>query len=189
MDLTRREFTRSVAAVAALTAAGPAAALLPEPRIRMVSLEPARLAVPGPIYLKDEVKVLARFGKHFPKDAGTEWVNGAAAYVLKPFPREFEVEHLDVFFMVREFTEEQRPGTGGGCEALVLKAAPVPQVGVWKGVDVPTKIQSAARLSPMSDGNLCAMFDVRNLVDCKVPDYPLWVRAQGTIPAFTPDLA
>ena len=43
----------------------------------------------------------------------------AAMWALKPFPRGFDVERLTPVWVDAEFTERERPGTGGGIQGQV----------------------------------------------------------------------
>lgn len=183
MKLTRREFTRAATGLAGLALVGPVEALIPDAVEvqRVVRLGPARLKEPRPVCLQTPFPFFNWDAKRGDERKELVLVPDAWAYILEPFPPEFEVDlHKDVqaFFMVQEFTEEARPGSNGGCIGVLPECVPPPELGTGH-------VRPASTVEPliqyMADGSICVMFDAKRLVDCRLPDLPLWVRAEGVL--------
>lgn len=156
MELARRDLLKAAGGLAGLAALGPVARLLPEStrKVGMVVLGPARI-VEGP--------QIFEVCEEVPRSGGFRYTY-RAVWKLERFTGGFEPCEVTPCFFESEFTEEERPGTGGGIVATVPQTYE----------DYPGYPRRGCDWSWVIDMDLAEFGN-------RIPDKPLWIRAQGVM--------
>lgn len=150
MDLTRREFSKAILGAAGAAALGPAVLALPEPMAHgYTSLAPLEQFLTGGPEIH-EIAIFQTGGDGRSFHFSGNW------RIRKPGPR-ISVEQRELILVEREFTDAERPGTGGGVVGKMLDGVEFYDMGPYVAVSL--------RLD--GSGN-------------RIPE-PLWLWERGTL--------